>query len=246
MTTSDAGAAPRNVSGEEARQVAEAAREEEWAKPSFAKELFLGRLRLDLVYPHPQPTPEQVSKGEEFLAKFESFLRTHVDPLEIERDARIPDQVMKGLFEIGALGMKIDEKYGGLGLSNLYYIRALQLATTVSPAISTLLSAHQSIGAPQPLKLFGTEEQKQRFLPRLARDEVSAFLLTEPDVGSDPARMTTSATPVDDGEAYLINGTKLWATNGTVASLLVVMAVVPPSEGVRAGITAFVLEAHSP
>ena len=114
---------------------------------------------------HPRPTPEQVSKGEEFLAKFESFLRTHVDPLEIERDAKIPDQVMKGLFEIGALGMKIDEKYGGLGLSNLYYIKALELATTVSPAISTLLSAHQSIGAPQPLKLFGTDEQKQQVPP---------------------------------------------------------------------------------
>ncbi len=246
MTTNDAEATPRNVSGEEARQVAEAAREQDWAKPSFAKELFLGRLRLELVHPHPRPTPEQVDKGEEFLAKFDSFLRTHVDPLEIERDARIPDQVMKGLFELGALGMKIDEKYGGLGLSNLYYIKALELATTVSPAISTLLSAHQSIGAPQPLKLFGSDEQKQRFLPRLARDEVSAFLLTEPDVGSDPARMTTSATPVDDGSAYLINGTKLWATNGTVASLLVVMAVVPPAQGVRGGITAFVLEAHSP
>jgi alkylation response protein AidB-like acyl-CoA dehydrogenase len=120
------------------------------------------------------------------------------------------------------------------------------LAGTASGAISTLLSAHQSIGAPQPLKLFGTEEQKQKFLPRLARDEVSAFLLTEPDVGSDPARMTTSATPVDDGAAYLVNGTKLWATNGTVASLLVVMAVVPRSGDKRGGITAFVMEAHSP
>jgi len=95
-------------------------------------------------------------------------------------------------------------------------------------------------------KLFGTEDQKRKFLPLLATDEVSAFLLTEPDVGSDPARMTTSATPVDDGAAYLINGTKLWATNGTIASLLVVMAVVPPAEGRRGGITAFVVEARSP
>ncbi len=238
--------AAAGASGEQARQVAESAREKEWVKPSFAKEMFLGRLRLDLVHPHPQPTPEQVAKGEEFLAKLESFIRAHVDPLEIEHDAKIPDHVLKGLCDIGALGMKIDEKYGGLGLSHLYYIRALALAGTASGAISTLLSAHQSIGAPQPLKLFGTEEQKQKFLPRLARDEVSAFLLTEPDVGSDPARMTTSATPVDDGAAYLINGTKLWATNGTVASLLVVMAVAPPSEGKRGGITAFVVEAHSP
>ena len=234
------------ASGEQARQVAEAAREKAWAKPSFAKELFLGRLRLDLVHPHPRPSPDQVAKGEEFLAKLEGFLRAQVDPLEIEHDAKVPDHVLKGLCDIGALGMKIDEKYGGLGLSHLYYIRSLGLVGTVNGAISTLLSAHQSIGAPQPLKLFGTEEQKQKFLPRLARDEISAFLLTEPDVGSDPARMTTSATPVDDGAAYLINGTKLWATNGNVASLLVVMAVVPPSEGKRGGITAFVVEAGSP
>ena len=239
-------AAPAGASGEQARQVAEAAREKEWAKPSFGKELFLGRLRLDLVHPHPRPSAEQVAKGEEFLAKLEGFLRAHVDPLEIEHDAKIPDHVLKGLSDIGALGMKIDEKYGGLGLSHLYYIRALALAGTASGAISTLLSAHQSIGVPQPLKLFGTEEQKQKFLPRVARDEVSAFLLTEPDVGSDPARMSASAVPVDDGSAYLMNGTKLWATNGTVASLFVVMAVVPPSEGKRGGITAFVVEAHSP
>lgn len=251
---SDTAATPGNksspgtteASSEEARQVAEAARETEWAKPSFAKELFLGRLRLDLVHPHPRPTPEQVAKGEAFMAKLESFIRANVDPLEIEHDAKIPDHVLKGLCDIGALGMKIDEKYGGLGLSHLYYVRALAMAGTASGAISTLLSAHQSIGVPQPLKLFGTEEQKQRFLPRVAKDEVSAFLLTEPDVGSDPARMSASVTPVDDGAAYLLNGTKLWATNGTVASLFVVMAVAPPSEGKRGGITAFVVEANSP
>ena len=245
-SSTDPAVPPAATSGETGSPGSRGCPGKEWAKPSFAKELFLGRLRLDLVHPHPRPSPDQVAKGEEFLAKLESFLRAHVDPLEIEHDAKIPDHVLKGLFDIGALGMKIDEKYGGLGLSHLYYIRALGLAGTVNGAISTLLSAHQSIGAPQPLKLFGTEDQKRRFLPRLARDEVSAFLLTEPDVGSDPARMTTSATPVDDGSAYVINGTKLWATNANVADLLVVMAVVPPSEGKRGGITAFVVEAHSP
>ncbi|HTW07553.1 MAG TPA: acyl-CoA dehydrogenase family protein [Acidimicrobiales bacterium] len=233
------------VSGEQARAVAEAARETEWARPSFAKELFLGRFRLDLVHPHPQPSPDQMAAGEAFMARLDAFLRTAVDPLEIERDARIPETVMKGLYEVGALGMNIDREHGGVGLSHLYYCRALALAATVHPAISTLLSAHQSIGAPQPLKLFGTEEQKQRFLPRLAQDEVSAFLLTEPDVGSDPARMTTAAVPSDSGRAYVLNGTKLWATNGTVAKIFVVMAVVPPAEGRKGGITAFVVEAGS-
>src|SRR5262249_9770541 len=103
----------------------------------------------------------------------------------------------------------------------------------------------QSIGVPQPLKLFGTEEQKQKFLPRLAAGEVSAFLLTEPDVGSDPARLSTIATPTPEGD-YLLNGVKLWATNGTLARLLVVMAQVPPSAGHRGGITAFVVESETP
>ena len=154
-----------------------------------------------------------------------------MDGAAIERDARIPDEVFTGPGRLGAFGMKIDRKYGGLGLSNLHYCRALMLAGSVSPAIGALLSAHQSIGVPQPLKMFGTAEQKQRFLPRLAAGEVSAFLLTEPDVGSDPARLATTAEPTPDGTGYRLNGVKLWATNGTVATLLVVMARVPKPRG---------------
>jgi alkylation response protein AidB-like acyl-CoA dehydrogenase len=246
MSATDSVAPKTTVTDKEARQVAEAARETEWTKPSFGKELFLGHLRLDLIHPHPRPSAEHQRKGDDFLAKLETFLREEVDPLQIEREARIPEHVLKGLAHLGALGMKVDEKYGGLGLSNLYYNRALALAGTAHSALSTLLSAHQSIGVPQPLKLFGTEEQKQKFLPRVAKDEVSAFLLTEPDVGSDPARMSATAVPTDDGTAYVINGTKLWTTNGVIADLLVVMAVVPPSGEQRGGITAFVVEAKSP
>lgn len=233
------------VSEREARQVAEAARETEWRKPSFGKELFLGRFNLDLIDPLPQPDPARTARAEEFLARFEHYLRTEVDGARIERDARIPDEVFGGLAALGAFGMKVDEKYGGLGLSNLHYCRALMLAGSVSPAIGALLSAHQSIGVPQPLKIFGTPEQKQRYLPRLAGGEVSAFLLTEPDVGSDPARLGTIAEPTEDGTGYRLNGVKLWATNGTVASLLVVMARVPRTEGRRGGITAFVVESES-
>ena len=234
------------ITEKESRQVAEAAREQEWTRPSFGKELFLGRLRLDLIHPHPHPSEEQARKGEAFLAQLEAFLREEVDPIQIEHDAKIPDHVIKGLCQLGALGMKIDEEYGGLGLSYLYYNRSLALAHSAHSAISTLLSAHQSIGVPQPLKLFGTPEQKKKFLPRVAKDEVSAFLLTEPDVGSDPARMSSVAVPSADGSAYVLNGTKLWTTNGVIADLLVVMAVVPPSEGHRGGITAFVVEADAP
>ncbi|MBN0047866.1 acyl-CoA dehydrogenase family protein [Streptomyces actuosus] len=232
------------VTEREARQVAEAAREQAWRKPSFAKELFLGRFRLDLIHPHPLPSDEHVQRGEDFLAKLRDFVETKVDGPLIEREARIPDEVITGLKELGAFGMKIDTKYGGLGLTQLYYNKALALAGSVSPAIGVLLSAHQSIGVPQPLKMFGTQEQKERFLPRCARTDISAFLLTEPDVGSDPARLATSAVP--DGDDYVLDGVKLWTTNGVVADLLVVMARVPRSEGHRGGITAFVVEADSP
>jgi len=233
------------VTERDARAVAEAAREAEWRKPSFAKQLFLGHLRMDLVHPHPRPSEEQRRKGEEFLEKLRAFCESSVDGLAIEREARIPDEVVGGLKELGALGMNIPEAYGGLGLSHVYYNKALMLAGSASPAIATLLSAHQSIGVPQPIKLFGTEEQKQSFLPRCARSDISAFLLTEPDVGSDPARLGTVATPSDDGSAYVLNGVKLWTTNGVVADLVVVMARVPESGSHRGGITAFVVEADT-
>jgi hypothetical protein len=199
---------------------------------------------MDLIEPWPTPAPEQVADGEAFVAKLSEYVHANVDSAQIERDASIPDEVFHGLADLGAFGMKIDKAYGGLGLSNLYYCRALGLAGSASPAIGALLSAHQSIGVPQPLKLFGTDEQKKKFLPRLAAGEVSAFLLTESDVGSDPARLSATATPVEGG--YRLDGVKLWATNGIVATLLVVMAQVPKSEGHRGGITAFVVEGDSP
>ncbi|MFH8294561.1 acyl-CoA dehydrogenase family protein [Streptomyces sp. NPDC018059] len=232
-----------SVSEREARRVAEAAREQDWRKPSFAKELFLGRFRLDLIHPHPMPPAEDAVRGEEFLARLREFCETKIDSARIEREARIPDETVKGLKELGALGMKIDTKYGGLGLTQVYYNKALALVGSASPAIGALLSAHQSIGVPQPLKIFGTQAQKDAFLPRCATTDITAFLLTEPDVGSDPARLATMAVP--DGDDYVLDGVKLWTTNGVVADLLVVMARVPKSEGHKGGITAFVVEADS-
>src|SRR5262252_3012648 len=229
MSTQQTGQA-RNVSEREARQVAEEAREADWQRPSFGKQLYLGNFQLDLIHPHPRPDGEAVRRGEEFCAKMREFCETAVDSALIEREARIPDEVVKGLAAIGAFGMKIAPEYGGLGLTNLYYNRALIIAGSASPVLAALLSAHQSIGVPQPLALFGTEEQKQRYLPRCARGEISAFLLTEPDVGSDPARLGTTAVPSSGGSEYLLNGVKLWTTNGVVADLLVVMAQVPASD----------------
>src|SRR6476660_9111657 len=232
-----------HVSERQAREVAEQARETHWRQPSFAKELFLGRLRLDLVHPHPSGPPEAAERGEAFLAKLRDFCESQIDAAVIERDGQIPDKVVRGLKELGAFGMKIGTKYGGVGLSLLYYNNALALVGSVHPSLAALLSAHQSIGVPQPIKMFGTEEQKQTWLPRCAR-EISAFLLTEPDVGSDPARLHATATP--DGDDYVLDGLKLWTTNGVIADLMVVMAKVPKSEGHRGGISAFVVEADTP
>jgi alkylation response protein AidB-like acyl-CoA dehydrogenase len=241
----DATAPPHSVGERESRKIAEEARDVPWQKPSFGKALFLGRLQLDLIHPHPRGEEEVRARGEEFLERLRKFCH-ELDGLAIERDAMIPDEVYKQLKALGAFGMKIDPKYGGLGLSQVYYNRALMMVGSASPAIGALLSAHQSIGVPQPVKQFGTEAQKEQFLPRCARGEISAFLLTEPDVGSDPARLHTTATPTADGSEYILDGVKLWTTNGVVADLLVVMARVPRSEGHRGGITAFVVEADSP
>ncbi|MGO8961295.1 MAG: acyl-CoA dehydrogenase family protein, partial [Streptosporangiaceae bacterium] len=235
----------RGAGERESRQVAEEAREAGWHRPSFGKQLFLGDFRLDLIYPHPRPSEEASSHGEEFCARLREFCETSVNGPQIERDAVIPDDVVKALAALGAFGMKIAPEYGGLGLTNLYYNRALVIAGSASPAVAAMLSAHQSIGVPQPLALFGTDGQKQRYLPRCARGEISAFLLTEPDVGSDPARLSMTAAPSQDGSEYVLDGVKLWTTNGVVADLLVVMARVPAGGGHRGGITAFVVEANA-
>ncbi|PQZ96416.1 acyl-CoA dehydrogenase [Arthrobacter sp. MYb227] len=233
-----------------ARQVAEDAREKGWERPSFAKGLYMGDFNWSLIHPHPQPDPVSAARGSEFLKNLRTTLETF-DSARIESESRIPDSYIAALREIGAFGMKIPLEYGGLGLSLLDYGRALMLVGSVNPSMGALLSAHQSIGVPEPVKMFGTEAQKQAFLPRCAAGAISAFLLTENDVGSDPARLGTTATLSEDGKSYRINGAKLWTTNGVVAELLVVMAAVPkrqlPDGSIaRGGISAFVVEADAP
>ncbi len=238
-------ARPTDVSEKQAREVAEAARETEWTRPSFAKGLYLGSFDLTLIHPYPQANAEDTARGEEFLARLRGYCET-LDGAVVERQAQIPDDYLKGFAELGVFGMKIPREYGGLGLTMSYYGRALMLIGSVHPSIGALVSAHQSIGVPEPVKMFGTPEQKREFLPRCAAGAITAFLLTEPDVGSDPARLATTATRSDDGSEYILDGVKLWTTNGVIAELLVVMAAVPKTEGARGGITAFVVEADAP
>jgi alkylation response protein AidB-like acyl-CoA dehydrogenase len=234
-----------HVSESEARAVAEGARETTWEAPSFVRELFLGRLDLGLIHPWPEPDAEEQKRAETFLATLDRFMR-EVDGERIEREGRIPESVIQGLREIGAFGIKIPREYGGLGLSQYTYCRAMSLVSSVNSSIVALLSAHQSIGVPGPVKMFGTDEQKKRLLPRLAAGAISAFALTEDEVGSDPARMTTTAVPTPDGSAYILNGQKLWITNGTIAELMVVMARTPGKDGKPGPISAFVVETSWP
>src|SRR2546428_3135593 len=217
----------RNVSADEAREVAEAAREQHWVAPSFVRDLFLGRLRMALIDPYPEQDPEEVRRAQPFLEQLERFLRDEVDSDKIDREGEIPDAVIEGLRALGAFGIKIPREYGGLGLSQLSYMKAIELVSSVDGSVTALLSAHQSIGVPQPLKMFGSDAQKKKYFPRLAKGAISAFALTEPGVGSDPAALETTAVPSEDGEAWILNGEKLWCTNGTKAELMAVMARTP-------------------
>lgn len=236
------------VTEREAREVAEGAREKHWERKSFVKSLFAGRFQLDWVHPHPLPDPAEYDRAREFLDGIEEFARTHIDGDAIDRNAWVPEEVLDGLRALGAFGIKIPREYGGLGLSQVTYNRALEIVASRCISTAAFLSAHQSIGVPQPLSYFGTEEQKRAYLPRLAAGALSAFALTEASAGSDPANMSTTATPTEDGSAYLLNGEKLWCTNGPRAELMVVMACTPPREGVKGKrpISAFIVDAAWP
>src|SRR5262245_13918672 len=181
-----------------ALEMTEAARETVQERKSFAGGLFMGECNLGAVLPFPEQSPLDRDQGDAFLQRLETFLREKVDPDEIDRTGEVPDEVIAELASMGAFGIKIGTAYGGLGRSQSNQSRAAMLLGSYDANLTALVSAHQSIGVPQPLSLFGTEEQKKRFLPRVAKGEISAFALTEGGVGSDPATMTTRAVPSQD------------------------------------------------
>ncbi len=233
-----------------ALELAESARTPTGEMPSFAGPLFFGDYRWPLIHPFPEPPAEALLRGNEFLGKLTAFLDDHLDADEIDRTGEIPESVIDGLRALGAFGIKIPREFGGLGLSQTTYTQAAMIVGGRCASTAALLSAHQSIGVPQPLLLFGTDEQKKRLLPGLAKGELSAFAITESDAGSDPARMTTRAALSADGTHYLLSGEKLWCTNGTRAKWLVVAAKTPGKPGadgrVRDQITAFIVDGESP
>ena len=229
-------------------ELTEAARTAPGGK-TFASGLFMGEFNLSEISPFPSQSDDDRARGDAFLKKLESLLREKVNADEIDRTGEIPQMVIDELAKLGAFGIKIPAEYGGLGLSQTNYCRAAMLLGSWCGSTTALLSAHQSIGVPQPLILFGTEEQKKKYLPRVAGGEISAFALTETDVGSDPAAMTTRAEPAPDGNAFILNGEKLWCTNGTRAGVIVVMAKTPAkvvNGKSKQQITAFIVETDWP
>ena len=234
----------------DARAVAEEAREAARTRPSFGADLFLGRVHRERMLPFPPEDEAERARVEPVLAALGRVLAEEIDPDRVDRDGRIPERALRRLHEVGAFRLRIPERYGGLGLSQRAYGRAVGLVAAHCGSTAIWLSAHQSIGAPTPLVLFGTEAQKARWLPRLASGAVSAFALTEPDVGSDPARMRTRAEPAPDGGGWVLDGEKLWCTNGPVADLLVVLARTPAPAGAAPGrharISAFLVERGTP
>lgn len=240
----------RSEQERQAMQVAEDAREEAWNHRSFSEELFAGSFNFNLIFPFPEQDEADKKIGDEYVKQVLDFLTENHDPSYVDQHKIIPEKTVKGLGELGYFGIKIPTEYGGLGLSQTNYNRIIHAVGSYCASTAVLLSAHQSIGVPQPLKVFGTPEQKKKFLPRLAKGEISAFALTEPDVGSDPAQMKTTAMPTEDGEHYIINGTKLWCTNGPIADMVVVMALTPPKQmpdgREKKQISAFIVEANTP
>lgn len=233
----------------EAMEVAESARQTEWQFPSFMGEFFMGRFKPELVFPYPDQPDADRQIGDAYLKTIDEFLRKNLDPDEVDRTGILPQSVIKGLVEIGAFRMKVPTEYGGMGFSQTNYGRIISAVSAYCGSTAVWLSAHQSIGVPQPLKLFGTDEQKKKFFPKLVNGAISGFALTEPFVGSDPAKMGTTAVLSEDGQHYIINGEKLWCTNGTVADILVVMARTPnkmTNGKERQQITAFIVEKDTP
>ncbi|MFQ5729792.1 MAG: acyl-CoA dehydrogenase family protein [Waddliaceae bacterium] len=240
---------PGGKEKKEAMEIAEEAREKEYRHPSFGGNLFMGKFSSSMLFPFPEQSDEDKKIGDEFIEKLGTYLEKNLNPNEVDATREIPKPVIDEMAKMGVFAMKVPKEYNGLGFSVTNYNRTVMKVASYCGATAVLISAHQSIGVPQPLKMFGTEEQKKKYLPGFREGKISAFALTEPEVGSDPAQMSTEAKLSDDGKYYILNGTKLWCTNGTIADVIVIMARTAPKivrGKEKKQISAFILEMNSP
>jgi alkylation response protein AidB-like acyl-CoA dehydrogenase len=204
------------------------------ASMGFVKNLFWGRLRNDLVFPYPDAvSAEEKARCDELLARLDQYLENEHPAVRIDQDQEIPRWVIDRLFELGVLGMTIPREYGGGGLGITSYNRVLERIGRTCGSTAVMTSAHQSIGC-KAIMLFGTEEQKRRWLPKLANEWLSAFCLSEPNVGCDAGGQETRCELSADGEHYILNGEKKWSTSGAISGLFTVMAkqkLIDPKNG---------------
>lgn len=223
--------------------------------PSFASRMFMGAFSSGIAFPFPLQSDEDRQAGDEFLRRLEKFLRETLDPDDVDVLRDVPTGIIQGLAEMGVFAMRIPTEYGGLGMSEVNYHRAISLMASYCASTTAWVSAHQSMGVVQPLLWFGTDEQKKKYLPMMAKGFLSAFALTEPGVGSDPARITASAEPDASRTTWTLNGEKLWCTNGPVADVFVVTACTPSAPGEkmphnndasRRPVTAFIVDRDTP
>ena len=210
-------------------------------KEGFAKDLYFGRFRTESIMPYPELPDNARAAGDSMVAKTKTFCQEHIDPDAIDREAMIKPAVVKGLGNIGILGMTISKEFGGIGMSQSNYCRVMEVIGGHCASTAVFVNAHHSIGL-RALELFGTDEQRKKWMgPLAAGDKMAAFALTEPLAGSDAANVRTTATPSDDGEGYIINGEKRWITNGGIADVLTLMARTPDPSDPDGKITAFLV-----
>jgi acyl-CoA dehydrogenase family member 9 len=216
--------------------------------PSFTKGIFMGEIREELVFPFPALGDEDRESLRMIVDSFHAFAGDNVDSRQLDHDGRFTDAIRAGMAELGLMGLNIPEAYGGFGASAKVFNRVFGEIGATDPALCVYFGAHQSIGC-KGITLFGTEQQKQRWLPGCASGEtIAAFCLTEPGSGSDAQAMTTTAIPDADGTHYTLTGTKIWISNAGYAGLFTVFAKVPVEiDGHRKQrVTAFLVDAHSP
>src|SRR3954467_3037452 len=190
---------------------------------SFAKSLFLGEIHEELIFPWPRPDPEEQDRIRELNSKIRAYCDENYDPRRVEEERWIPDEVLRDLGEIGALGLYVDEAYGGQGLSQTGYARVFETIGQIDATLAIVLGVHQSIGY-KGISLFGSDEQKERWLPDLATGrKLAAFALTEPEAGSDAYNVQSRAVQQPDG-SWVLNGEKRWIGNGCRGDVLCTFA----------------------
>ncbi len=225
MATTDLAKNLKNISEQDRKQIQQA-QEMLGPDPStmgFLKNCFWGNFREELLFPYPTTSPDESARCDQLLARLDEYLRREHPAIEIDQKQEIPQWVIEKLFALGVLGMTIPREFGGGGFGITSYNRVLERLGRTCGSTAVLVSAHQSIGC-KAVMLFGSEEQRKRFLPRMAKDTLSAFCLSEPNVGCDAGNQETRCELTPDGSHYIINGEKKWATSGALAGLFTVMA----------------------